>query len=124
MKKTALSRKDFLKSVGLLMGAATTGSIAGEAQAAPDKPRTDKNGLTVRKRKYKYPWWVKTVDKITTETNPDIMEKPGLHSIMYNVAMRPDEEWNEIIDQAKEHVREGIVNNIPGRTLPDLAFTL
>jgi len=122
MDKMNLSRKDFLKSVGLLMGAATTGSLAGAAEAAPDTPRTDKNGLTIRKRKYKYPWWVKTVDKITTETNPDLMEKPGLHNIGYFVSMMLDEEVDEWNNQAEAHVKEGIVNNIPGRTLPDLAL--
>jgi epoxyqueuosine reductase len=122
MEEMKLSRKDFLKSVGLMMGVAATGSLTGAAQAASSSPRTDKNGLTVRKRKYKYPWWVKTVDQITTEINPDIMEKPGLHYIIYGVAMMPDEEVNEWNDQAKTHVKEGIVNNIPGRTLPDLAL--
>ncbi len=122
MEKTELSRKNFLKSVGLLMGAATTGSLAGTAQAASSTPRTDKNGLTIRKRKYKYPWWVKTVDRITTETNPDLMEKPGLNQLIYRVTMLSDKESSEPRDQAKEYVKDGIVKNVPGRTLPDLAL--
>ena len=124
MKTKKLSRKDFLKSVGLLMGTAASFGIAGRAEAAPQSQpaRTDASGLTVRKRKYKYPWWVKTVDEITTETNPDIMEKPGVHYIAYTAEMLPEEDWNKRTAQAKEFVKQGIINNITGRTLPDLAL--
>ncbi len=122
METTQLSRKDFLKSVGLLMGAATLGATGSPAEAVPQPARTVEKGLTVRKRKYKYPWWVKTVDEITTEINPDIMDKPGLHYIAYATEMGPAEDWNKISAQAKEYVKQGITNNIPGRTLPDLAL--
>ncbi len=120
METKKLSRKDFLKSVGLLMGAAASAGIVSTADAAspPARPsiRTDKNGLTVRKRKYKYPWWVKTVDEITTETNPDIMEKSGVHYIAYGTGISPEEEWNQRTAQAKEFVKQGIINNMPGIT--------
>ena len=30
-----------------------------------------------RDQKVRYPWWVRSVDKITTEVDESIMEKPG-----------------------------------------------
>ena len=122
MENNKLSRKNFLKGVGALMGATATAGVAGKAEAAPQPVRTDEKGLTVRKRKYKYPWWVKTVDKITTQVNPAIEERPGLHYSAYYGNMMHHDEWKLETDKAKAHVKEGLVNNIPGRTLPDVAL--
>lgn len=118
-----ISRRDFLKGVGTMMGAVAASSVTGVSEVSAQSPRTDANGLTIRKRKYKYPWWVKTVDEITTETNPDIATPPPLlTAVTYSKGMVSDEDWDERTAKAKAHVKEGIVNNIPGRTLPDLAL--
>ena len=122
-KRRKISRRDFLKGVGAVMGAAGVSTIAGKSVASAKPARTDANGLTIRKRKYKYPWWVKTVDKITTETNPDIATKPPLlTAVTYGKAMKSDEDRDASNSIGKAYVKEGLVNNIPGRTLPDLAL--
>lgn len=118
-----ISRRDFLKGVGALMGAAGVSTVAGKSEANAQAKHTDANGLTTRKRKYKYPWWVKTVDKITTEVDPSIDDGPPMMNYaMYAGAVLPKEQRDKNNAEAKEYVREGIVNNIPGRTLPDLAL--
>jgi len=118
-----ISRRDFLKGVGTMMGAVAASTVTGVSKVGAQSPRVDANGLTIRKRKYKYPWWVKTVDKITTETNPDIATPPPLINIVtYGKAMKSDEDRDASISKGKEYVKEGLVNNIPGRTLPDLAL--
>ncbi len=123
-----LSRREFIKGVGTILSAAgvtaftgtpTIGSPVTDARST----RMNQNGLTTRTRKYKYPWWVKTVDEITTETDPGIAEKPPLLNFTsYFNSLIPDEEVERLNAEAKEYVREGIVNNIPGRSLPDLAL--
>ena len=120
---TKISRRDFLKGVGTMMGAVAASSVTGVPKVSAQSLRTDTNGLTIRKRKYKYPWWVKNVDKITTEVNPDIATPPPLlTAVTYSKGLISDEDWNKRTAKAKAHVKEGIVNNIPGRTLPDLAL--
>ncbi|HEY62404.1 MAG TPA: reductive dehalogenase [Anaerolineae bacterium] len=122
-RNNRLSRRDFLKGVGAIMGATGVASITRVNPVGAKPDRTNTNGLTTHKRKYKYPWWVKTVDKITTEVNPDIATKPPMVTFAtYAQAMIPDEEWDINNSKAKEYVKEGIINNIPGRTLPDLAL--
>jgi reductive dehalogenase len=128
----SLSRRDFIKGVAVLMGAAGVSSVASSPVAAlsssPAKDttrpsRTDENGLTMRKRKYKYPWWVKAVDRITTEINPKIAEKPPLLNYTnYFNAVMSEEEVGKLNAAAKAYVKEGIEKKIPGRTLPDLAL--
>ena len=118
-----ISRRAFLKGIGALMGAAGTSTLAVTSDVSAKPTRTDANGLTTRKRKYKYPWWVKTVDEITTETNPDITTPPPMmHVANYAGGVISDEDLGALNSKAKEHVKEGIENNIPGRSLPDLAL--
>ena len=118
-----ISRRDFLKGVGTMMGAVAASSVTGVSKVSAQVERTDANGLTIRKRKYKYPWWVKNVDEITTETNPDITTPPPmLHVANYMGAVISDEDLGELNAEAKEYVKEGIVNNTPGRSLQDLAL--
>lgn len=119
-----LSRRNFVKGVGLLFGAAgLTGCGISLANDVDTPSRLDSNGFTVRKRGHRYPWWVKTVDQITTEVNPQIAEPlPLLHGFSNFAALEPQRYVDEVYKEAKENVIDGIVNNIPGRSLPDLAL--
>lgn len=120
---TSISRKDFLKGVGAMMGAAGMIKAGGVPQAAARASLTDSSGLTIRKRKYRYPWWVKRVDDITTALDPDLAEQPPLMNYTtYFMAVLGQDKVDEMNADAKAYVKEGIVNQIPGRTLPDLAL--
>lgn len=119
-----LSRREFLKGVGLMMGAVAASGVATAQLPNLNVPRMDENGLTVRRRsKYAYPWWVKEVDDITTPLDPNLHKQPSnFHYAAYAMTQTPEEEWNGRNDKAKAYIKDGIVNNIPGRTLPDLAL--
>jgi len=79
------------------------------------------DSIVYRDQKKRYPWWVKSVDTITTETDDSRFKKPDDHR---PVASRDKQtktkkpSWEEITG----HVVKGIKENIPGRTLPDLAL--
>ena len=80
------------------------------------------NKTVYRSQKKRYPWWVKSVDKMTTETDdsrlktPDDRKKTASKDIQRKKREEPS--WEEITG----HVVKGIKENIPGRTLPDLAL--
>lgn len=118
-----LSRRNFLKGVGVVMGGVASASALDMAPSPHSSPRVDANGLTIHKRAYKYPWWVKTVDQMTTELDPSIDNgPPPMHFSIYSKSEMFAEQRQANNEQAKAYVREGIVNDIPGRTLPDVAL--
>jgi reductive dehalogenase len=77
--------------------------------------------VTYRTRKKRYPWWVKTVDRITTETDDARFKKPDMHIILHFGIFERDN-WENNAEQSKAYVTKGVKENIPGRTLPDLAL--
>ena len=80
------------------------------------------NSIVYRDRKKRYPWWVKSVDRITTETDDSLLIKPEdrrtTGSKDQQKTKREEPGWEEITG----FVVAGIKENIPGRTLPDLAL--
>ena len=74
-----------------------------------------------RDQKKRYPWWVKTVDEITTETDDSRSSKPDYHRIAHTILFESDR-IPENDEKAREFVAKGVTANIPGRTLPDLAL--
>jgi epoxyqueuosine reductase len=79
------------------------------------------NGLVYRDQRGRYPWWVKSVDEITTETDDARFNRPDMHIIMH-ILFNGQELFTEQSQKAREYVAKGIQENIPGRTLPDLAL--
>jgi len=77
--------------------------------------------VSYRTHKKRYPWWVKTVDRITTETDDARLKKPDMHSILHFGIFESDS-WDERSEQSKAFVTKGVKENLPGRTLPDLAL--
>ena len=74
-----------------------------------------------QRRKSRYPWWVKKVDKITTETDDARHSKPDMNITAYNGIFKA-EESQQRIERSKEVVAEAIWNNIPGKSVRDLAL--
>ncbi|MBW1846347.1 MAG: hypothetical protein JRJ27_04200, partial [Deltaproteobacteria bacterium] len=90
-----------------------------EQNRSPEQTVKDKP-VEYRTRKKRYPWWVKTVDRITTETDDSRFKKPDMHSIMH-VGIFESDKFDKNVEQSKAYVANGVKENIPGRTLPDLA---
>ena len=119
--RNTLSRRGFVKGVGLLMGAAGIGGCGIPKTDDVKNARFDANGLTLRKRGHKYPWWVKTVDQMTTELDPAKAKRPGRLNAA-GAALMSNEKAGAMQAKAKAKTIEGITNNTPGRSLPDYAL--
>lgn len=80
------------------------------------------DSVVFRDQKKRYPWWVKSVDTITTETDDSRSKKTDdsktAASKDKQKKKREEPSWEVITG----HVVKGIKENIPGRTLPDLAL--
>ncbi|MCP4680698.1 MAG: reductive dehalogenase, partial [Desulfobacterales bacterium] len=72
-------------------------------------------------RKYRYPWWVETVDQITTETNDAITMKPLLNLPLLMIMTETDKWLKDGIEGSKLSI-ENIKNNVPGSSLKDFAL--
>jgi reductive dehalogenase len=92
-----------------------------QEQSQSSEQTVNDEPVEYRTQKKRYPWWVKTVDRITTETDDSRFKKPDMHSIMY-VGLFESEKFQERVEQSKAYVAKGVKENIPGRTLPDLAL--
>jgi reductive dehalogenase len=84
-------------------------------------PGFDIGAVKYRDQRKRYPWWVKTVDEITTETDDSRLEKPKFHAIAHGALFEP-ERLEENAEKSKEFVATGIKEDIAGRSLPDLAL--
>lgn len=74
-----------------------------------------------RDQRGRYPWWVKSVDEITTETDDSRFKKANLHSVIHGLLFE-SERIQEQMEASRGYVAKGIKENMPGRTLPDLAL--
>jgi len=86
-----------------------------EKQTNTDEP------VEYQRRNNRYPWWVKTVNQITTETDETRHSKPDMDSIMYNGLIEAEESQRRI-EKSKEVVAEAIRNSTPGKSVRDLAL--
>ncbi len=94
--------------------------VAKPAAGGPDAKKT--SHLKYRpNRRYRYPWWVKTVDRMTTETDDAITVRPDLSIIAYGMAMET-ERWLKDNILGATFAIENIKNNVPGHTLKDFAL--
>ncbi len=121
-KKNRCSRRGFLKS-GALMGvsAVTAGTASESIVKATASTGTAEKVKYRPERQYRYPWWVKTVNKITTETNDAITMKP-LANLPLLMIMTETEKWLQDGIQGSKLTINNIKNNVPGSSLKDFAL--
>lgn len=74
-----------------------------------------------RNQKKRYPWWVKTVDELTTQTDDTRHTKPDLDLIMH-MAFLERETSEKAIEKSKTVVAKAVNKNVPGKSLRDLAL--
>lgn len=92
-------------------------------EAPDDKAITASENETEEFRvgKKRFPWWVKTVDNITTEIDESKRSEPG-HNLLVDMFVAQREKLNQLLEQSKKNVTRAIEKNTPGKSLRDLAL--
>jgi reductive dehalogenase len=90
-------------------------------QMIPVKALPDEDGEEYREGKKRYPWWVKKVDNITTETDDSKLSKPGLN-LLVDMYFTYKDKLDGLLEQSKNSVIKANKNKTPGRSLRDLAL--
>ena len=74
-----------------------------------------------RKQRRRFPWWVKSVDKITTEVDESILEKPTGHVVRWMAKNEMETMFNLAIE-GREKYSQRVQNDEPGTRLQDVAL--
>jgi epoxyqueuosine reductase len=79
-------------------------------------------GFKYRDQRKRYPWWVKSVEKMTTETDDSVAKKPGMPLFGLRQFNKHDE---HLAQHAKGYARliENIKANVPGWRIQDVSLT-
>jgi len=80
------------------------------------------NGFTFRDQRRRYPWWVKSVDQMTTETDDSIARHPGALPIYGLVQFKGREEFLALVAKGRAKLRQNISNKLPGWRLQDVSL--
>jgi reductive dehalogenase len=86
----------------------------------PGDPGMNSKDVVYRDQKGRYPWWVKSVDKITTQVDETIMERPKGNVISW-VSKQP-EHMIKLAISGRENYSRRVQNNEPGTRLQDVAL--
>jgi epoxyqueuosine reductase len=122
--KSQLTRRDFLKLAGLGAAATAVTTVAGSAKPVEASfkgaPFSDPAGRPKR------PWWVKTVDKPTTEIDWNMMQRfnertgsvrgPGMAGYVGPM------EVDRLSEAATRNEKQRMLDNVDGYTLKDQAL--
>ena len=95
-----------------------------EPQSVPGTEQlnsSDYESEEFRQGKKRYPWWVKTVDNITTETDKSKRSEPGFN-LLVDMFISQGDKLKNLLDQSRKQVTRAIENKTPGRNLRDLAL--
>jgi reductive dehalogenase len=126
--KVKLTRRDFLRAMGLGVGAAAVGVAANPLGNAPlsANPSFKAGRFTDPAGRLQRPWWVKTVDTPTIEIDWDMMKRynertgtvrgPGFASYV------GQEKSDELSAKSAATLKDGALNNVPGYTIKDQAL--
>jgi len=79
-------------------------------------PGTIPEGFVYREQRGRYPWWVKSVDTITVQTDADAIRKPVSNMILKGVMGKP-----ELLRQ-REGLSKKVKNGAPGYSLTDVSL--
>ena len=77
------------------------------------------DGHVCRGQSKRYPWWVKSVDTITTQVDDAIMEKPKGTVIQW-LFKQPIEHIFDLVGSGKEKYSQRVQNDEPGTRLQDV----
>lgn len=77
-------------------------------------------GFVYRDQKKRYPWWVKSTDRITVEIDASNIEKPTTHMIIMSVMQRMKDPENA--SSQRPNIIANIKRKAPGFTLPDVSM--
>ena len=78
-------------------------------------------GFVYRNQKGRYPWWVKSVDKITTPVDMSKWEQTKTHKIL--MMLGPERDQGLALEKkARQRMVEKMINNEPGARLQDFAL--
>lgn len=82
-------------------------------------PGTIPEGFVYRNQRKRYPWWVKSVDKITVQTDASEIEKPTTNMIIMAIMRRLEDP--ETPTQRNTLIKK-IKSGTPGFSLPDVSL--
>ena len=123
---STLSRRDFLKALGL--GGAGLGATAALGAALPlaTAPVRDLDELSASPSAVlKRPKWVKEIDKPTIEINWDGMARFDYHYVMWAAGLKNaigPEQYDAVLRAGQANIQSWILQNKPGFTLRDYAL--
>jgi reductive dehalogenase len=130
--KVKLTRRDFLRTLGLGIGAAAVGIAAKPltgAVALAANPSFEARKFTDPAGRPQRPWWVKTVDQPTIEIDWAKMKRynEGYKAELGTGTVRGGgfeayvgtARTEELNAKSAEILKDGILNNVPGYTLKD-----
>lgn len=90
-------------------------------EGKPGDPGMNSEGFVYRDQSKRYPWWVKSVDNITTPVDESIMEKPKGNIISW-LSKQPPEKMIKLVMSGKDNYSRRVQNNEPGTRLQDVAL--
>ena len=103
-----------------LQTGASSSPIVGNKPAETNEAWKGK-GYKFRDQRKRYPWWVKSVDKMTTETNDAVSERPAIiPTLIYYTTGRED--YLKRKEKGRARTIENIKNNVPGWQIQDVAL--
>lgn len=131
--KIKLTRRDFLRAMGLSVGVATVGVAANPLSSSlSTNPSFTASRFVDPAGRPQRPWWVKTVDKPTIEIDWDKMQRfnEGYKAELGTGSVRGggfaayvgQEKSDELSAKSAAFLKEAVANNTPGYTLKDQAL--
>jgi reductive dehalogenase len=94
-------------------------TIENEKSRTLRDPGTIPEGFVYRDQRKRYPWWVRSVDKITVPTDASEIEKPTTHMIIMGIMRRLEDP--ETPTQRNNLIKK-IKSDAPGFSLPDVSL--
>jgi epoxyqueuosine reductase len=94
---------------------------SGGANKAFKDPGTLPEGFVYRDQRGRYPWWVQSVDRITTEVDASTWERKVVDKILMMLGPE-NEEAKAQLEEARKRMLEKMRNNEPGGRLQDFAL--
>ncbi|MCP4756985.1 MAG: reductive dehalogenase [Proteobacteria bacterium] len=87
----------------------------------PAESKLATENVVFRDQSQRYPWWVKSVDKITTEIDESVMERPR-GTIIKWLMKQPPEDLIKLITSGKNKYTNRVQNEEAGTRLRDVAL--